>query len=83
MNNASFNRINLNIKAQFVFKYGEYISSIEYYGRNVDLYIVGAFYVEAFYNRERQELEEIEILDPEERRLQLYSIGVDIKNLFE
>lgn len=83
MDNASFNSIDLDTKAHFVFNYGEYISSIEYYGRKVDLYIVGAFYVEAFYNGESQELEQIEILDSEERRLQLYSIGVDIKNLFE
>lgn len=83
MDNASFNSIDLDTKAQFVFNYGEYISSIEYYGRKVDLYIVGAFYVEAFYNAESQELEEIEILEPNERRLQLYSIDVDINSLFK
>jgi hypothetical protein len=83
MDHESFNKVNLETKAHFVFNYGEYISSIEYYGRKVDLYVVGAFYVEAFYNAETQDLEQIEILDSEERRLQLYSVGVDIKSLFE
>lgn len=83
MDNQSFNSVNLNTKAAFVFGYGDYISSIEYYGRKVDLYIVGAFYVEAFYNGETQELEQIEILEPDQRRLQLYSRDVDINSLFK
>ena len=83
MDQQSFNSINLYTKADYLFNYGEYVSSIEYYGNNVDLYIIEGFYVEAFYNAQSQELEQIEILDPEERRLQLYSVGVDIKNVFE
>jgi hypothetical protein len=83
MGHKIFNRVNLETKAHFVFNYGEYISSIEYYERKVDLYVVGAFYVKVFYNVESKELKQIEILDPEERRLQLYSVGIDITNLFE
>ena len=83
MDNKSFNFINLETKAAFVFGYGDYISSIEYYGQKVDLYIVGAFYVEAFHNGETQELEQIEILEPDEPRLQLYSKDVDIEDLFK
>lgn len=83
MDHESFRRINLDTKANFVFNYGEYISSIDYYGAKVDLYVVGEFYVEAFYNRETQELEDISILNDSERRLQLYSKNVDIGDLFE
>lgn len=83
MDHKSFNSINLNTKAEFLFNYGEYISSIEYYGNKVDLYTVGGFYVEAFYGGHTKELEKIEILDERERRLQLYSKDVDIDKLLE
>lgn len=83
MDHQSFNSINLNTKAEFLFNYGEYVSSIEYYGNKVDLYIVGGFYVEAFYSGDTKELEKIEILDERERRLQLYSKDVDIENLLK
>lgn len=83
MDHESFNFIDLETKAQFVFGYGEYISTIEYYGQKVDLYIVGSFYVEAFFNGQTDDLEQIQILEPEERRLQLYSKDVDINSLFK
>ena len=41
MDHESFRSINLDIRANFVFNYGEYVSSIVYYGRTVDLYVVG------------------------------------------
>lgn len=83
MDQPNFRGIDLDTRAKFLFNYGDYVSSIDYYGQKVDLYVIGAFYVEAFYNAETRELEQIEILDSKERRLQLYSVGVDIKNLFE
>ncbi len=83
MDHESFRSINLETRADFVFGYGEYISSIDYYGRKVDLYVVGKFYVEAFYNIETEELEDIAILESSEKRLQLYSKSVDIEDLFE
>lgn len=83
MDNKSFNFIDLETKAQYVFGYGEYISTIEYYGNKVDLYIVGGFYVEAFFNGKTDDLEQIQILEPDERRLRLYSKNVDIGNLFK
>lgn len=82
MDHKSFNSINLHTKAEFVFNKGEYISSIEYYGCKVELFIVGGFYVEVFYNLHSEELEEIEILDEQEKRLQLYAASVDIGKLF-
>ncbi len=83
MDNDSFNFIDLETKAQYVFGYGEYISTIEYYGNKVDLYIVEGFYIEAFYNGQTGDLEQIQILEHEERRLQLYSRAVDINSLFK
>lgn len=83
MDNESFNSIDLQTKADFVFNHGDYISSIEYYGRKADLFTIGGFYVEAFYNLESGDLEEISIIESTHARLQLYSIGVDIDRLFD
>ena len=83
MDSDSFSRIDLQTKAEFLFNYGDYITSIEYYGRKVDLFVFGGYYLEAFYNFDTGDLEDIQLLNPENRRLQIYSVGVDIKDLFK
>ena len=40
-------------------------------------------YVEVFYNAHTNQLEDIAIMEPDEQRLQLYAIGVDITDLFK
>lgn len=82
MNYNTFSKLDLHGRAGLVFSEGDFISSIKYYAFNISLYILEDTYIEVFYNSDSNEIEDIEILDPEEKRLNLYAIGVDIKDLF-
>ena len=77
-----FKRLTLAFKVDFLINYGEYISEIKYYGFLVELYILEGHYIEMFYNIHSREVEEVELLDPMERRLALYAIDVDISSIF-
>ena len=70
-------------RAAIVFCDGDYISSIKQYAFKISLFIVDDTYVEVFYNAHTNQLEDIAIMEPDEQRLQLYAIGVDITELFK
>lgn len=82
MTESEFSKLKLPQRAEHVFLDGDYVETITYYGFNIHLYILDGKYIEVFYNRLSNEIEDIEILDPEERRLGLYTKSVSIEELF-
>lgn len=78
--NENFSFLNLEIKRDFVLNYGEYISEIDYYGSKVLLYIIEGYYIEMFYNTVTEQIDQVEILDPKEKRLNLYVYNVNISD---
>ena len=83
MNHHLFSTSDLHGRAAIVFCDGDYISSIKQYAFKISLFIVDDTYVEVFYNAHTNQLEDIAIMEPDEQRLQLYAIGVDITDLFK
>lgn len=61
---------------------GEFISRIRYYGYFIELYIMDATYFEVYYNRYTDKLEEVEILDPHDERLNQFAVPVCLSDLF-
>lgn len=62
---------------------GELISSIRYYGFNIDLYTMSGLFFEAFYNRYTYRLDEVDIMDPKDDRLHRYAAEVDLSGLLD
>ncbi len=83
MNRQLFSKSDLHGRAAIVFCDGDYISSIKQYAFKISLFIVDDTYVEVFYNAHTNQLEDIAVMEPDEQRLQLYAIGVDITDLFK
>ena len=61
---------------------GEFISRIRWYGFYIELYVMDGDYVEVFYNRYTNKLEDVEILEPGNPRLGLFAVAVNLSDLF-
>jgi len=83
MNHLLFSKSDLHGRAAIVFCDGDFISSIKQYAFKISLFVVDDTYVEVFYNAHTNKLEDIAILEPDEPRLALYALGVDITDLFK
>ncbi|MBI3519487.1 MAG: hypothetical protein HY062_09055 [Bacteroidetes bacterium] len=83
MNHQLFLNSDLHGRAAIVFCDGDYIASIKQYAFKISLFIVDDTYVEVFYNAHTNKLEDIAIMEPDEQRLQLYAVGVDITDVFK
>lgn len=51
---------------------GKFVMSIRYYGFKVNLYLLGNFYVEVFYNHKKDKIEQISRLDTSHSRMKFY-----------
>lgn len=60
---------------------GEYITRIKYFGYFINLYIVEGDFVEVYYNWHSNDIEDIEILDPNAERIHLFTALVDLSDL--
>ena len=83
MDLKEFSKLSLHRKAAIVFGEGDFIASIKEYSFLIKLFIVDDTFVEVFYNIHSNDIEDIAILEPEERRLSQYSHGIDIQDLFK
>lgn len=81
MNKELFNKQNITGRAAIVREFGEYISVIDYYNSKVELHIVEDCFVEVFYDLRNGDLEQIQILDPCEERLNRYITGADLSSI--
>jgi hypothetical protein len=62
---------------------GEFISRIKYYGFFIDLYILDRTYIEVYYNWHNGEVEEVEVLEEDVERLNLFAVAVNLSDLFK
>lgn len=56
-----------------LFEHGSCVMSIRYYGYKVNLYLVGDFYLEVFYNHKKDMIEKILPLDMRHSRFRFYA----------
>jgi hypothetical protein len=73
----------LDERIEIVNENGEYITRIKYYGYYINLYLVKGDFVEVYYNWHNNEIEDVELLDPNEERLHLYTSYVDLSDLYK
>ena len=59
-------------KINMLYKDGSFIMSIRYYGFKVNLYLLGHFYIEVFYNHKHDRIEKIMQLDTQHSRMKFY-----------
>ncbi len=83
MNQDLFIKSDLHGRAAIVFCDGDYISCIKQFSYKISLFLVDDTYVEVFYDAHTNKLEDIAIIDVDEPRLQLYTLNVDITDLFK
>lgn len=56
-----------------LYKHGSCVMSIRYYGYKVNLYLIGNFYLEVFYNHKKDMIEKIVPLDVQHSRFTFYT----------
>jgi hypothetical protein len=60
-------------QVQWLYQNGTFVMSIRYYGYKVNLYLLGAEYIEVFYHHKRDCIERITPLDTSHTRMQFYA----------
>ena len=55
-----------------LYEHGSCVMSIRYYGYKVNLYLLGNFYLEVFYNHKKDLIEKITPLDTHHSRMNFY-----------
>jgi hypothetical protein len=73
-----FNALPLSEKIPLLFKKGNFIVAIRYYGYKINLYLLNNFYVEVFYNHKRDMIERIELLPAVHTRMKFYSDQIQL-----
>lgn len=82
MSPEKFNRLNQENRLLTLLCKGEFVSEIVYYGYRIKLYVIDSLFIEIFTNIHSSMIEQVEIMDPKEQRLNLYVADVDINVLF-
>jgi hypothetical protein len=65
--NYSFDR-----KINTLYTNGNFVMAIRYYGFKINLYLLGGFYVEVFFNHKKAQIEKIARLDTSHSRMKFY-----------
>lgn len=67
-----FKAFSFDKQIQTLYENGVFIMGIRYYGYKVNLYLLGDFYVEVFYNHKKDLIEKIIPLDVSNSRIKFY-----------
>ena len=67
-------------KIELLFEHGSFVMSIRYYGYKVNLYLLGNFYLEVFYNHKKDLIEKIVPLDLRHSRMNFYFAQIKLPN---
>ena len=67
-----FSNFSFDKQVQVLYERGSFVMSIRYYGYKVNLYLIGNFYVEVFYNHKHDLIEKIVPLDTRHTRTKFY-----------
>ncbi|MEM9857535.1 MAG: hypothetical protein AAF843_09270 [Bacteroidota bacterium] len=73
-----FKELSLMDKARSLYLHGTFITSIRYYKHKVNLYLIGDYYIEVFYNPKLDKIEQIERLQHKHSRMKFYSDQVKL-----
>ena len=63
---------------QTLYREGTFVVSIRYYRYKINLYLIGNFYVEVFYNHKLDRLEKVELLKRKNKRLKFYADQISL-----
>lgn len=61
-----------------LYEHGSCVMSIRYYGYKVNLYLLGNFYLEVFYNHKKDMIEKIVPLDVRHSRMNFYTAQIKL-----
>lgn len=67
-----FLSLTLDKQIRVLYERGQFVMGIRYYGYKVNLYLLGNFYVEVFYNHKRDAIEKILPWEADHSRTQFY-----------
>ena len=56
-----------------IYEHGSFVMNIRYYGYKINLYLLGNFYIEVFYNHKKDMIEKIVPLDVSHSRFNFYT----------
>ncbi len=68
-----FSTFSFDKQVELLYERGTFIMGIRYYGYKVNLYLLGDFYVEVFYNHKKDLIEKILLLDTAHSRTKFYA----------
>jgi hypothetical protein len=78
-----FKSFSFDKQLQTLYENGVFIMGIRYYGYKINLYLIGDFYVEVFYNHKKDLIEKIIPLDVCNSRIKFYVDQIKLPtNLF-
>lgn len=77
-----FKTFTFDKQVQLLYESGDFIMGIRYYGYKVNLYLLGNFYVEVFYNHKKDLIEKIIPLDTAHSRTKFYVDQIKLPELF-
>jgi hypothetical protein len=60
---------------------GSFVMAIRYYGFKINLFLLGSFYVEVFYNHKKDRIEKITKLDVRHTRMKFYYDQIKLPQL--
>ena len=70
---VKFKSLTLQKQIKTLYERGTFIVAIRYYGHKVNLFLLGDYYVEVFYNHKLDLIDKIEILEHNHSRIKFYS----------
>ncbi|PIQ47085.1 MAG: hypothetical protein COW03_17350 [Cytophagales bacterium CG12_big_fil_rev_8_21_14_0_65_40_12] len=75
MQHSFFDFFNLSFESQIkrLYREGDFIVAIRYYGYKINLYLLDDYYLEVFYNHKLDKIEKIELLDFAHSRMKFYA----------
>ena len=78
-----FTGLPLRQKIKVLYDHGSFVVAIRYYGYKINLYLIGKYYVEVFYNHKLDCIEKIELMNPQHSRIKFYTDQISLpQNLF-
>jgi len=72
MRSGEFLNLNLTEQIKTLYRYGDFVVGIRYYGYKVNLYLLNNYYLEVFYNHKHDLIEKIDLLDHKHTRFKFY-----------
>lgn len=73
MTQEDFSGLSFIDKITTLYRSGTFVVAIRYYRYKVNLYLIGNFYVEVFFNHKQDRIDHIQLLDRQHSRFKFYA----------